>query len=121
MYCIVTSTTKHIKTTPTTAQEYLRNEESKKNTSQEADIFDIWVDQYPQIYEYVEPKKADTVNYDPVTSTPHTQLLPITSTSRAKIHKRSKICQIKISKSTPIHIACIDQHDKQSLKQNQAK
>ena len=52
MGSMITRTKRHVKTTPVTTEEYLRNEVSKKNISQGADRSDKPVDQYTKLYEH---------------------------------------------------------------------
>ena len=86
MAYIITRTKRHVKTAPIAAEKYSGNKVLKKDTMQGAERFNELIDFYIQKSEHEETKKHDAINYNPIISTPHTVVLPVSSTKRVKRH-----------------------------------
>ena len=74
---------RHVKTTPITAEDYLRNRVCKKSVLKTAYKFDELVDHYTKLYKHVTPKKPGTIG-NLVMNTPHTVLLSLPSPGKVQ-------------------------------------
>ena len=61
MGCLVTRTKRHVKTTDIIAEEYLRNEISKKSPPETEDKFINLVDHVTKLYEHNHSKRHITI------------------------------------------------------------